>query len=319
MATIEGNPVEVFSSALQSIYPESVKPLPYLVDEINHKGVYVRLNDLEPGLYIDTCFLVPGDRTASDVGRKWSFTERPGLKVSREDSRHSIFFGTLQHEKSQVQVAVKSALHNLGETALFQYVADSALTTYMPVAYLQQEDGVGHTLTLFDDGPQTLDSLDWPAMTEDEIWFQVGHGAVTMAALHLRMLFHGDMMFRNIAVDDMSDIWIVDPELMVSRALQANVIERASGSPEALQLLQEITLNVSRDFGDVSKSIDETIFSLPLYRRMRSPEARFRLLKRHLYDRYRAEIISSDSVHQRLLLTVYDNLLAKKKAISRSA
>lgn len=314
MSTIDGSPPLVFQRALEKIGPDEVRELPYIADEVAHDGMYTQLSGLEPGLYVDRCYFDPVESSGGLGHSRWRFTLQNGMKVTREDSRHGAFFGTVHGEAGNVRVGVKSARANLGELALFQYIADRGLATYMPVFYLQEENNVGHLGTLFDDGTQTLDALDWFAMTDEEAWFQVGYAVETMVETHKHMLFHGDLMFRNVAIDQTGGVFIVDPELAVSRIDQANAILKKKDPELVEQHVGKIVLNISTDFEHISKSLDRTLFnpkrlggSIPL-------DIKQKQLKHNLYDKYKTSIQEQDGKYIPLLIELYDRVLAKKKA-----
>lgn len=320
--------INQFQSNLEQINNDQIQPLPDLTGGINHNGKYVRFGrDIEPGIYLDD-----GDNGSGlyqkDV--EFTFQAQPGHRLTREDSHNKVFFGRLwllsegEGPEKYAQVAIKSMDNNrkehlVGELALFQHIGRIGLSTFRPAGLVVAEHE-SHLMTYFDGPVMTMDTVNWEDMTAAEAWVELDKAVDTAAQLHTNLLFHGDLLFRNIAFDETGDTVIIDPELTSSAR---NLFDVLADAPMILNDDQNKALGVlvsrmNHEFNEVCNSIDENIIKLlPKAQRPRNDTARLKLYKDHLYEPYKARIRSVEEPVRSVLLRVYDEMITHKKALAK--
>lgn len=315
-----------FADSLAGIAREDVFALRGLSSYISHNGKFHQLELNQTGIHLGDEYysIVQPSREA-----QFSFVAQPGNRLGREDSHNKVFFGQSVIELDgtramELQVAVKPRgsnirLTNVTEFAMHQYLNELEVPTLQPVAVLATETS-DFLVTRFNNGVVTLDSIDWHALDIEEKWQQVSTVVDTMALLHSHALFHGDLEFRNVAIDDAGEAVIVDPELMVSvrERMERAKHDLNSGDMRSPDLLA-IANMISAEFVDACKSIDEFIItSMPRRERPRTDEAKFKLYKKHLFDKYQDAIRTQGGEYTDVLRAAYGLVLEQKKsAISR--
>lgn len=323
--------VSLFQHNLSQIDHSIVRPLPDLSEQLQHTGKYFRIaGDLEPGLYVDTGHYAL--RTLIDEPAKLSFQHQPGKRIAREDSHNFVFFGGVWTEPvnspdGRVEVAVKLKDNEgidksdsiLGELAAFQYLGKLALPTFRPAGLLIGGNDIS-LLTHLDAPVYTMDTVDWPKLTDEERWDELMRPVDTMLMLHTNGLFHGDIYFRNVGFYETGDTVIVDPELMVSAKEDMTMLLDAGimYNEEQKRALQRVKQLMSKDFSALITSIEANILAyLPKREKPRTGEARLKLYRRHLYEPYKQLLSYSDEPEAKVLLRVYDEMMVDLKGRAR--
>lgn len=231
-----------FCEALERIDPKTVVEIPFLGDCTRGDGKYltVTVEDAKriaeipmANVLMDSKFFEPD--TSQEPSGRFHFTQDSLRRISREDSRHAVFFGSLYDpDGAKAEIAVKASPKiNLAEIAWYQNLAECGLMTYAPIGYIALEGSqVGYTMTAYNQEVTTLDSYDWRSFSEDEKIGKLELVIDTAIALHKHALLHSDLEFRNVASDDLDDPFIIDPEFMVDisgkfRELEQSQIGRA--------------------------------------------------------------------------------------------
>jgi hypothetical protein len=311
--------VNDFENDLAAITADRVFALPNLADRVRHDGKYTRIVDLKPGLYLDP--LVIGSRT---VRANFGFDLKPGRRLSHEDSRHKVYFGNLASPDINAPVAVKTmANFDLGELAMTQLFHQEGLPTFKPFGYLvaapdpsAKGTARGHMMTRYQTGVEPIASMDWRDLTEDEKWLHVGFATSVMAILNPNLLFHTDLYFRNVTIDNRGEIIIPDLEHTVSLRGLLGALRPSANSQNRDALIKQIAVKLNAEFATVMKSVDEYVFATRRPR-IKDPKQKFNLVRENVYDRYEAEVRSSNTEYVELLLEAFALILAKKKEETR--
>jgi hypothetical protein len=324
--------VSTFKDNLAHIEHADIMPLPDLTRQLQHNGKFFRIADenLRPGLYVDTGHHAL--RNLIDEPARLSFQLQPGRRIAREDSHNFVFFGGMWTEPAEspdgrVEVAVKLKDSEgmdktdsiLGELAAFQYLGKLALPTFRSAGLLVAEDNVS-LLTHLDGPVYTMDTVDWPKLTEEERWDELMRPVDTMFMLHTNALFHCDLYFRNVGFYETGDTVIVDPELMVSARDDMGELVEAGMllNGEQKRQLHQVKRLMAQDFSALCRSIEVNILAyLPKQSRPRNGEARLKLYRRHLYEPYKQLLSYSDKPEAKVLLRAYDEMMVDLKERAR--
>lgn len=315
-----------FQEDLKTLSAEQIYELPDLTPEISHTSAYVRLgSEAVKGAHLDT-----GDSDRQgiyDPSVQFAFQSQPSHRLTREDSHNAVFFGRLwmlpedERIERHAQVAIKSMPTKdkdklFGEAALFQHIGNLGLETY-DVAGLVVGEKSTHLMTYFKGRVATMDTVEWSEATPDEAWFELEKAVDTAYKLHTNMLFHGDLVFRNVAFDETGQVVIIDPELMTSPRNDMELLMNSGImlDEEKQRILGKLVRRMSHEFSEICKSIDEHIIPvIPKAQRPRGCEARLKLYKRHLFEPYRNKIRETEEPLRSLLLRIFDEMMLRKKA-----
>jgi len=288
-----------------------IKSLPYLTEKIKHDGTHTKIRGFEPGLYLATPY------NCMDDSQGLGFELKPPRRLTNEDSRNQVFFGDIKAGELELAVAVKAApVHDLGELALTQLVIQEGVNTYEQFGYLVAEDGRGYYLTNYYQGTTPISAIDWREYTIEEQWSFISYAAECMKLLHIRMLFHGDLAFRNVVHDANGDVVVVDLEHAVSHREAAQKIIEDPSTEESNIARSKIVLAMSSEIGTVCRAVEESIFA-NAKPSVKCPMARFKQVRRNLLDHYETSIAEEKGIYAELLMSIYHEVLGRKKEEAR--
>ena len=319
-----------FKTAITDIGEQQVYGLPDFTEYVNHTGKYTRPSlRLASGIFISN--MLPADSSGAQRLKPtaFSFNVQPGHRLGREKSHNEVFFGKLISSRADTSstareshVAVKPTKTReamIGELAMFQYLIKLGIPTFEPTAILSSSvKKQDYLLTKFEKPVATMDTVEWKELDVDEKWLQLDFAVKTMALLHSKLLFHGDLEFKNVGFGERGDLIVVDPELTVSSLEMAQTAAEQDGF-EAGRLAQiRIKQSMSTDFTSVCTSIEEFIIgSMPSAKKPHNPAARFKNYARHLFRPYREALIDSGSDFLPQLLAAYETVFQEHKQRSR--
>lgn len=320
-----------FRDGLSNVHGQETYSLPDMTRHINHSGKFTRPDiDYDPGLFLANDYI---DRSAGstdgDTTNHLTFSVQPSNRLGREDSHHKVFFGKLISEcldsdspRINEQIAVKP-LDNvgtlLGELAMFQYMNKLNLPTFQPVGILVSGKRPHHMITKFEHPVDTMDTVNWQDLDLDERYAQLDYALETAVMLHTKMLFHGDLEFKNVGFNDTGELVIVDPEWSVSGLDLANVYNTSDDCELRGRALLRLSQLMSKEFSDISRSVDKFIFSgKSNNHKPKSDAAFYKIQKHHLYNPYKEKIAASGSQFTDTLLAAYDVMLHSKKLRAHS-
>jgi hypothetical protein len=328
---LSGQLVSDFQNGVMTTPGTSIYRLPDLSQHINHAGKYTRpAVTLRPGFFIDHGVLGLDEIGPNSMPDTLGFLTQPGNRLGREDSHHHVFFGKLQMENgsnlTEAQVAIKPFDANrrdalLGELAMFQYLNGLNIPTFQPAGVLALgPEKSDHLLTLFDGPVATMDTIDWYELDTDEKWLQLGYAIDTAVELQSKMLFHGDLEFKNVAFDETGQRRIVDPELMISARDIGETILSRPDDPERQRAMHRLKQLLSSEFTAICSSIRQFIFrNMPLDERPANEAAEFKEFNRHLFRPHREALEQIDSPYIPVLLEAFDTMVHEKKQQARDA
>jgi len=312
-----------FQHDITEIGPDTVFRLPDLTRYLNHDGENGQFPDLPAGMYVARS--IQKRLRLDQSPQETRFKPDDSLKLTREDSRHQVFFGRIQFlgqsAVHQERVAVKAVKANLRELAMYQLMGDLGIQTFRPVGFIIQGTGNTHLMTKVNQAIKTIDSTDWALLEPDEMWFIASTALDTMVLIHSHMLFHGDLSFRNVATSDFGEPVVTDPEFMTSmRGVADRIVEadQQSGHPVDVKendiRLQAIARKIGMDFTAVSTSIKSDIFqALPESCRPQTAQAAFKQLEHHLYRPYEAQLNESCGPYKNIALKAFGILHAIRR------
>lgn len=311
--------IENFQTELLGIRACSVADLPDLSGHINHFGQLTQPPvDLSPGLFLDGRVAGVYDSITTAPPDSVGFMVRPGDRLGREDSHNNLFVGKLIMEQFgkdalpvESHVAVKPLPKSapiLGELAMFQYLQQLGIPTFQPSGLLIAKDtSHNHLLTKFNSRVETLDTVDWAELDEDERWGQLGAAVETAALVNSEVLFHGDLEIRNVAADEARETFIVDPEFMVSGRELAEIAMNSSDEVAASWTLLRLKELMNNELKNICKSIDELIFRfMPEERKPQTDAAKQKRYDRRLYKPYREALKFRNSPYLPVLMQTLD-------------
>lgn len=319
--------LSAFTADLASLGVEDTRLLPDLTPQIDHLCKETRYEPLTPGFYATPRTI----QAIATLGSHCTASMEPddALKISREDSRHQVFLGSISVSDGttsyRAKVAVKSQKAQLKELAMYQLLGSLNIPSFRPFGFIVAKNGNQHLLTEARQSVKTIDATDWKILTPDEMWSVASAGVRTMSMLHSNLLFHGDLEFRNVATNDYGDCVVVDPEFMLSMRGVGSAIQDilaaknpAYGEPRRDTVIDQISRKMGKDFTAISSSIRHHIFrSLPYALRPKSADRSFKLLEQNLYRPYRTELAEIDTPHAAVALAAFDQLYARRKIEAR--
>lgn len=315
-----------FREGLDYVHGRETHSLPDLSGFIHHGGKFTRPDiNFEPGLFLADGYMGQNTEVGETVTTNHlTFNVQPSNRLGREDSHHKVFFGKLisdcldgEQPTVNEQIAVKP-LDNigtlLGELAMFQYMNMLNLPTFQPVGILVSGTRPHHMITKFEHPVDTMDTVNWQDLNLDERYDQLDYALETAVMLHTKMLFHGDLEFKNVGFNDTGNLVIVDPEWSVSGLNLAKIYRETDDKDLKERALLRLSQLMSKEFSDISRSIDKFIFSgVTNSQKPKTDAAFFKIQKHHLYNPYKNKIIASGSEHTDTLLNAYDIMLHSKK------
>lgn len=325
---ISSETIQVFHDDLVKFRGEPILSLPDVTAFINHDGHECEPDlDFKAGLYLADQ-LRGSSKDNNSISDNIAFSVQPSHRLGREVSHNKVFFVNLTSEDnsdSQLlideHIAVKpipKLAPLLGELAMFQYMQTVNIPTFQPVGALLSDKGPHHLLTRFEQPIDTMDTLDWKEMDYDEKLFQLRYAIDTAVLLHTKLLFHGDLEFKNVGFNEVGEIFVVDPEVMRSGADIARAYYASDNEVARHREVSKLSKRMSSDFTDICHSIDNFIFSdSPEQLKLRQDQAKFKVYKHHLFAPYREKIAATDSEHRNLLLEAYDLMLHAKKELAQ--
>lgn len=327
---LDSSILENFQVAVADISAQQVYALPDFTDLVNHTGRYTRPNvRLANGLFLSNTVLAQGADASLLRPDSFLFNVQPGHRLGREKSHNEVFFGKLIYSRpdsfvtvNEAQVAVKPTKTKaamIGELAMFQYLTKLGIPTFEPTAILNAEaNKQDYLLTKFEKPVATMDTVEWKELDIDEKWLQLDFAVKTMALLHSKLLFHGDLEFKNVAFGERGDLIVVDPELTISSLAMAQTAVEKGGFEEGRLAQLRIKQSMSTDFTSVCTSIEEFIISsLPANKKPHTSAAHFKNYARHLFRPYKEALIDADSDFMPQLLAAYDTVFQEHKQRSR--
>lgn len=325
---ISDETILAFDDELARFTGDSVIKLPEITSSINHDGQECTPGlDLMPGLYLaDQYEFTNGDPLKEPI--RLSFNVQPSHRLGREVSHNKVFFINLVSKTqngSKVfideQVAVKPvqrAVPLLGELAMFQYLKEVNIPTFQPLGVLLTKNNPHYLLTRFQQKIDTMDTLDWKEMDYEEKLFQLRYAIDTAVLLHTKLLFHGDLEFKNVGFNEIGEIFVVDPEVMRSGLSVAQSYYESTDDSIKHRHASKISKKMSADFTDICHSIDNFIFAdMPENLKLKQDQAKFKVYKHYLFNPYREKIASSGSAHIGLLLEAFNIMIHSKKELAQ--
>lgn len=327
---LDSQTVQAFQEQITVVKAHQVYGLPDFQQTINHAGKYTRPSlRLGAGLFLGQTLLQADEQAVAVRPDAFTFKAQPGHRLGREKSHNEVFFGKLttawtremSMRRKEAHLAVKPTKNReamLGELAMFQYLIDLNIPTFKPSGILTTPSSGNYLMTHFEKPVATMDTVEWSELEPNEMWEQVDFAVKTMALLHGRMLFHGDLEFKNVGFDERGDLIVVDPELMVSARDMAEIARDGTDEQEVLSAQIRIKQSMSNDFTSVCRSIEEFIIpSLPIHERPKNSASLFKQYARHLFRPYEQAIQDSDSEFKAQLLTAFEKVFQEHKQRSR--
>lgn len=316
--------LESFTQDLMNVSGAQMRRLPDFQQYINHDGDRAVFPKPQPAMYLTKTFLQSIEGTPSAV-TAIQFKPDDSLKLTREDSRHQVFFGKLQFlgatVLAQERIAVKAKKAHVKELAMYQLMHTLGIKSFKPFGLLVMDNGNTHLMTKVNQGIKTIDATDWSLLTPDEMWFTARTAVDVMTVLHSQMLFHGDLDFRNVATNDFGKPAVPDPEFMTSLRNVHNELSpmvMTSKHPALVEIRERNIDTIARkmgiDFTAVTKSIgDHVIGALPSPQQPKEPAAIFRHLERNIYRPYRAQLAETRTPYTDIALAAFDVLHTKRR------
>jgi hypothetical protein len=313
-----------FTEDLTKIYDGRIRELHNYADDLNHQGK-VPLNVEKyrriEGLYLSREVIDElGGRYVPSVG----FTLKPFRGLGRENSRRKVFFGDLDilgdEQAASLPVAVKpyqpGAFHRcIHEMGMYQYMNNIGLPTLRVLGVLAVNQGKtprAYVLTHERRGITSLDNVEWKKLSIPERWTRMRPTIETMAILHSKMVFHGDLEFKNVVHGETErSLYIVDPEDSVS--LRDVVTPYEDRTDER----HEVVRKVSAEFEAVRRSVRDFIAPEP---DVGQPDAasldekeEFEDMLEHVFSPYYLAIMRTDSPYQTILRSAFSTVIEQKR------
>lgn len=308
-----------FERDLTSSYDGRVRVLPPFEDDLKHRGT-IPINS-DKYFRVERVYLTSevtaslGTQRVESIG----FQPKPFLLHGREWSQRKVFFGNLniahQEQGISMPVAVKPFVpqafpHATHEMGMYRYMDSLGIPTLQVVGMVaiqgasdKYKEPLTYVMTKEHRGLTTLDNVEWKTIDKEERWSRLRPAIDTMAHLHAKMLFHGDLEFKNVAYEEEERAFrVVDPEYMVS--LRDVVTPFGNDPLERRRVVQKM----SADFGKLFKSVTEMLLDKGTDER-----AAFESIAIHVYLPYAQEIARSDSPYVPVLLAAFDEVLEQKR------
>lgn len=234
--------VQEFASLLSSI---EVVPMEFEVDVSSQNPSVDVMREVQVSSDFKTpkFFVIP--ELFESVSKRLVGFE-PVVASGVQGSRHGVFFGDLVFDDwSEIAVAVKPYVSPTDEVNekrkaeseclndFFTTTAarESGFESIVPLGFILDADGTPYSITLLDEGIDTLDTFDWTNFFDEDFDSQNMRNILTKLAFHAAILhehgdsFHGDLAPRNAAYTMEGNVFLIDWEY-------GKVTSHSSGDPE---------------------------------------------------------------------------------------
>ena len=318
---------QIFINHVEDIRKTEVHHIPDLVSYLPNDDSY---SDV-----VDELFYHQGDQTyLSDAFAEYvnqdnfpdrlTFNVQKVLRMGKEDSRRSVFFGALQaswfHEADKLsqQVAVtpipaneftrRMALHEIGRYQQLGRLGISTLEVLGVTLFDEpKSDLSGFFATKLVPDLNTMDNLPWDEMMKAEQAKYMTMALDMTATLHSEMIFHGDTKFKNISFSEAQGDFVVS-DIEFSRSLR--------DVPERVRLIAQ---RMRADLGFIEESVSKFILpTFSLQERPRGEVARFNFMHNYLYEPYFERIISINGQFVDVLAKAYEVVVNDRGARAHS-